>query len=139
MKNFSGITAKYISKPYKECPCMVLVSNIYHDLGFDFPSKFEDLTLDNYLDKYKSDPEKTQRKLLRLARSLGQPSSWRYPKIGDFVVVAQNPKRKHVTYPGFFAGIYSHRGQVMSSFVAEGVRLFRIDKYNRIIIARSLI
>ena len=134
------ITQRYISKPFKEVNCLGLLYRVYTDLGVKVPKSFEDLTLKNYMQRFLEDPVKTQFALLRLAASVGTPSSIRYPKQWDMLVVFHDyRKSKSSVYPGFSPMIYVNKGQAIGSFLRTGVVTIQLDKHNRAIMARSLV
>ena len=138
MKKFAATTAKYIGKPFKDFSCMGFLHAFYTDLGIDVPDKFEDLSLDNYMRRFIRDPYHTQITLLKMVRSLGKPSSARFPHLGDLLVVSQRTTRAGVIRPGFLPAVYCGRGHAMSSFLKLGVAAFRLDANSRVIVARSL-
>ena len=139
MKAFADVTAKYISQPWRKYPCMRLVYHVYRDLDIDVPDNFEDLTIYNYLSKFRVDPYGVQIQMLKCVRSLGKPSTPATPKLADLLVVSQDLTKGRCIKPGFLSAIYVGRNSAVASFLRCGVMQFELDKYNRAIVARTMI
>jgi len=139
MKKFAEITAKYIDKPFKQYTCMGFLYAFYTELGVSVPDRFEDLTLKNYMEKYRIDPRGIQIKMLKLIRSLGKASKATLPHLGDMLVISQNTTKKNVIPPGLFPAVYVGKGQAMTSYLRTGITTFAIDRNNRAIVARRML
>jgi len=138
MKKFAEITAKYIDKPFKQYTCMGFLYAFYTELGVSVPDQFEDLTLENYMEKYRMDPRGIQIRMLKLIRSLGKPSRATLPHLGDLLVVSQNTTKQTIP-PGFFPAVYVGKNQALAGFLRTGVSTFSLDRNNRAIVARRMI
>jgi hypothetical protein len=140
MKALAEITQKYVSQSFRRYPCMGLIQAVYSDAGVKLPTEFEGMTLTSYLGQWIKDPWGVQFSLLRLGATLGQPSSIRAPKLLDFLIMFHDwHKSRNAIAPGYAPAVYVGKGQVLESFLREGVLTVKIDKYNRPIMARRLI
>jgi len=139
MKKFAEITAKYVDKPFKRYTCMGFLHEFYTELGVSVPDKFEDLTLENYMKKYRVDPKGIQIRMLKLIRSLGEASKATLPHLGDLLVISQNTTKPNVIPPGFFPAVYVGKDQALAGFINSGVTTFKLDKNNRAVIARRML
>ena len=137
MKRFAEITAKYIGKPFSEMTCMGFLHSIYQDMGVRVPDRFEDLTLDNYMQKFENNPREIQIRMIKVIRSLGTKSIATLPHLGDLLVIAQ--KKPNINRPGLFPAIYIGKQLAMASFVQMGVHPFKLDRNHRPIVARRMV
>lgn len=111
---------------------MHLMHGIYTDLGFEGPKSFGELTLDNYQEAFRQNSKLTQARMLQLLKWLGRPVPVDKVKIYDLVVIMQ---------PGriIFPSVYIGRKMIISSFIRDGVGVFRLSNFNMPIMARRLI
>ena len=116
---------------------MVLIHRVYRDLDVELPTEYEDLKLKTYLKDYQANPYECQIKLMGLIRSLGKKSSVKYPKRGDLLLVSQSGGK--IVKPGWLAAIYTGKSEAMASFIETGVSMFKLDRHNRAIMARTII
>jgi hypothetical protein len=129
--NLSAITKKYIGKPFVKYGCIELVVAVMVEMGHPLPGSIDGIDAVNYRELVATDIKKAQVAMLRAFRQIGEPSSTKYPAIGDLLVVMQSGC-------ALFPAVAVGGGMGLASFIRTGVSVFSLDKYNRTIMARRI-
>lgn len=130
--NLATVTAKYIGKPFKEHGCIDFVVDFMRDIGKPLPESVDGIDAANYNDLVRADIKQAQVTMLRAFRKIGEPSSTKYPRIGDLLVIYQRHSKS--MYPAVAIG----NGMGIASFIRHGVSCFNIGKWDLPIMARRV-
>lgn len=125
------LTGDYVGKPFHKCGCMPLVYGMYTDLEIEFPTEFEDLTLENYLSKWQADKKTVIEQMVRLFESIGKPVDIDKLKKFDLLAVEENGNK--------YAAIYLGDNKAITSNINVGVRVFFLGDIHKVVLARRLI
>ena len=131
MKNLAGITARYIEKPFSKIGCIELVCAIAEDLGTPLPREVDGWNLKNYKSLVNENIKRAQNVMIEAFKKIGEPGNEKFPSVGDLLIIEQDGDIK-------FPAIYVGKKQAIASFIKVGVRVFKIDDFNRIIICRKI-
>lgn len=129
-QTFADITAKFVGKPYSvygkgpdNYGCLGLCHAFLKELGKTIDEnlwKYQDLTMDNFIEPWKENPKKLERILIEASNRVGIEIPVHEKLAGDFVIVQSR-------VGGYFPGIYVGNNHVMASYADMGVRVFQID------------
>jgi hypothetical protein len=129
--SLADITGRYVGRPFREVSCMGLVSAIYEtELGLTLPHAFEDLSLDTYLEKWRTQPAVVGAQLMRWCRTVGRAVPLGGLAVWDLMIV-----RWQTLSPAIYVG----RRQVLRSTVQGGVEVCPLGRWARPVAARRLI
>jgi len=132
MMNLATVTSKYIGKPFREYGCIDFVVAFMQEIGKPLPQAVDGIDSENYHELVESDIKRAQVTMLKAFRKIGKPSSTKYPKIGDLLVIYQRHSR--IMYPAVSIG----NGMGIASFIRHGVSCFNIGKWDLPIMARRV-
>jgi hypothetical protein len=127
----ANVIAKYLGRPFDQMGCMPLVANIYTDLGVVFPREYEDLTLENYMASFEADPAGTVARMEKFFSYLGKQADPDHLQVKDLLVVAHPDGVR-------FPAVYIGNDAAIASFLKDGVTVFGLNSYNRVVMARRM-
>lgn len=131
IKNLAAVTAGYIDRPYSEYGCVDLVWHVLQDLGTPMPPAVDGWSLANYRELVARDIRAAQNVMVDVFNKIGRPGNPCFPAIGNLVVIEQ---------PGGvrFPAVYVGSETALASFIRKGVKVFKIDDNQKVILARRL-
>jgi len=129
--NLSKITGKYVGQSFEKCNCMELVYNWFSDLEIKLPDKYKDLDLYSYMDNWEKDKKGTIKTMLELFRTLGTEVNIKKIKKYDLLAVQE----KGNIYAAIAIGVNT----IITSHINKGVKVSKLGKYHKVILARRLI
>jgi hypothetical protein len=132
--NLSAVVATYLGRP--DMGCVELCVAVLRDLGFDCPDEVDGLGVRNYRELAHRRIRLAQAALLSRLRRVGVAGSVKFPKIGDLLAV-WTPST-FLPGGGVYPAVALGSTTAISSFIREGVAVFRIDAANRVIVCRRL-
>lgn len=138
-KTFAEIVGDFAGKPPSEhhyddingYSCLGFCYALYQKLGKDFPNQYENLTLENYNDKYVVGSPEAYQKLQEFAATVGKEIKPYEVVAGDFIIVRD---KAGYIYPAVYAG----NGSIICCLENCGIKTFNVTGKIEIIIARRL-
>ena len=125
---WAKLTARFVGKPYRAgatgpdaYDCLGLIIRAQRKLGWEMPKEFEGWTLENYAQRFESDPKAGIETLERYLDTHCERVDVRYLRRGDIVIVRQN--HNGVRFPGLYAG----KRQFLTVITGQKVRIFGAD------------
>jgi len=107
--------------------CLDLVHDVLRKMGKTVPDEWRGLTIENYGEWVKANPEKVNDMLTELARQIAKEIPLAAKLAGDALIMEGRGS--------FYPAIYIGNNHAIAAFTREGVRCFRIDKLNRAVSA----
>lgn len=128
------VTAKYVGQPFEKLSCMGLIYKFYREeCGVMLPETFEELTLDNFADRYEADRPACEDILRRWACAVGDAvSPAEKPQAYDLMIVYSKISGR--TIPAIYLG----RGQALYSNMERGVEVLPVGRWFKPVILRRL-
>lgn len=126
---WAKLTAQLVGKPYRAgatgpdaYDCMGLVIKTQRKMGWKMPKEFEGWTLENYAQRFESDPEAGLETLERLLDAHCTRVDTHYLRRGDVVMVRDNFNGRR------FPGVYAGKRQFLTVVTGQKVRIFGADR-----------
>lgn len=98
---------KLVDKPYalgdlsKGFDCLNFLKSFYSDMGFECPTEFDGVTMENYAELWQTDQTKTKKIMKRLLFSVGTEIEPPNMQRGDLLVFEG---KKFQSFPGIYLG-----------------------------------
>lgn len=131
-KRLAELTAKLIGAPYKlgghnakegfDCYSLFLAACDYW--GAHIPDAFDGLTLENYAERFRQDPDGTKKILFRFLGTIGQEIRPSRAFAGDLLVTTV----KGSDIPGI--GIHAGNDGILAAYRERGVAVMPLRAYN---------
>ena len=133
-KGLAELTGKYIGKSFEEINCLEMAHNFYKEIGGDFPDKFKNYNLYNYIEYWELDRENAVETLNELWESLpGEDVSVDDIKQFDFLMM------QDIQTENIYIAILIQNNMVMVSSLKEGVRMSFIGERHKVLKARRIL
>ena len=124
------ITGKYVGR--RDISCAGLVHSVLYDIGTELPKSLGDLTLDNYMERFRQKPLETQSLFLRGIKSIGQYADPKHIRRWDVVVLFSMITKRA------FPAVAISANKAMAVSESHGVEIIPMGNIWRPIVARRV-